>query len=110
MNSAGYVLTGGVEVTSLEEAKAQFETIFFGAVRMARAVLPTMRKQGSGQIINISSIAARVPVPFEPYYAAGEATLLSWSEALRSGVKNFGIKSVKEFFWSTIPPGGSHFS
>ena len=92
VNNAGYVLTGGVEETSVEEAKAQFETIFFGAVRMVKAVLPTMRKQGSGQIINISSIAARLPVPFEPYYAAGKAALLSWSEALRYEVKNFGIK------------------
>jgi short-subunit dehydrogenase len=91
VNNAGYVLTGGVEETSLEEAKAQFETIFFGAVRMVKAVLPTMRKQGSGQIINISSIAAKLPVPFEPYYAAGKAALLSWSEALRYEVKSFGI-------------------
>ena len=92
VNNAGYVLTGGVEETSVEEAKAQFETIFFGAVRMVKAVLPTMRKQGSGQIINISSIAAKLPVPFEPYYAAGKAALLTWSEALRYEVKNFGIK------------------
>ncbi len=92
VNNAGYVLTGGVEETSVEEAKAQFETIFFGAVRMVKAVLPTMRKQGSGQIVNISSIAARLPVPFEPYYAAGKAALLSWSEALRYEVKNFGIR------------------
>ena len=99
MNNAGYVLTGGIEETSLEDAKAQFETIFFGAVRMVRAVLPTMRKQGSGQIINISSIAARLPVPFEPYYAAGKAALLSWSEALRYEVKNFGIKV------SVVEPG-----
>ena len=105
VNNAGYVLTGGVEETSVDEAKAQFETIFFGAVRMVKAVLPTMRKQGSGQIINISSIAARLPVPFEPYYAAGKAALLSWSEALRYEVKNFGIRvSVLEpgFFRTNI--------
>ena len=99
VNNAGYVLTGGVEETSLEEAKAQFETIFFGAVRMVKAVLPTMRKQGSGQIINISSIAAKLTVPFEPYYAAGKAALVSWSEALRYEVKNFGIKV------SVVEPG-----
>jgi NAD(P)-dependent dehydrogenase (short-subunit alcohol dehydrogenase family) len=92
VNNAGYVLTGGIEETSVEEAKAQLETIFFGSVRMVKAVLPTMRKQGSGQIINISSIAARLPVPFEPYYTAGKAALLSWSEALRYEVKNFGIR------------------
>src|SRR5437870_9885492 len=92
VNNAGYMLTGGAEETSIAEAKAQLETDFFGPVRMAKAVLPTMRKQGSGQIINISSIAAKLPVPFEPYYAAGKAALLTWSEALRYEVKNFGIK------------------
>src|SRR6059036_4361432 len=92
VNNAGYVLTGGAEETSMVEAKAQFETDFFGHVRMTKAVLPTMRKQGSGQIINISSIAAILPVPFEGYYAAAKAALLAWSEALRHEVKSLGIK------------------
>ena len=82
VNKAGYVLTGGAEETSIAEAKAQFETDFFGHVRMTKAVQPTMRKQGSGQIINISSMAAFLPVPFEGYYAAAKAALLAWSEAL----------------------------
>ena len=99
VNNAGYVLTGGAEETAIEEAKAQFETDFFGPVRMAKAVLPTMRKQGSGQIINISSMAAILPVPFEGYYAAAKAALLAWSEALRHEVKRFGIKV------SVIEPG-----
>jgi len=99
VNNAGYVLTGGAEETAIEEAKAQFETNFFGPVRMAKAVLPTMRKQGSGQIINISSMAAILPVPFEGYYAAAKAALLAWSEALRHEVKRFGIKV------SVIEPG-----
>jgi NAD(P)-dependent dehydrogenase (short-subunit alcohol dehydrogenase family) len=99
VNNAGYVLTGGAEETSIAEAKAQFETDFFGPVRMAKAVLPTMRKQGSGQIINISSMAAILPVPFEGYYAAAKAALLAWSEALRHEVKSFGIKV------SVIEPG-----
>ena len=99
VNNAGYVLTGGAEETSIEEAKAQFETDFFGPVRMTKAVLPTMRKQGSGQIINISSLAAVLPVPFEGYYAAAKAALLAWSEALRHEVKTLGIKV------SVIEPG-----
>jgi short-subunit dehydrogenase len=99
VNNAGYALTGGVEETSIAEAKAQFETDFFGAVRMVKTVLPTMRRQGSGQIINISSLAAVLPVPFEGYYAAAKASLLVWSEALRHEVKTFGIKV------SVIEPG-----
>lgn len=97
VNNAGYVLTGGAEETSIAEAKAQFETDFFGPVRMTKAVLPTMRKQGSGQIVNLSSLAAVLPVPFESYYAAAKAALLAWSEALRHEVKSLGIKvSVME--------------
>ena len=99
MNNAGYVLTGGAEETSILEAKAQFETDFFGPVRMTKAVMPTMRKQGSGQIINLSSLAAILPVPFEGYYAGAKAALLAWSEALRHEVKRFGIKV------SVIEPG-----
>lgn len=99
MNNAGYVLTGGAEETSIAEAKAQFETDFFGPVRMAKAALPIMRKQGTGQIINISSLAAILPVPFEGYYAASKAALLAWSEALRHEVKSLGIKV------SVIEPG-----
>ena len=99
VNNAGYVLTGGAEETSIAEAKAQLETDFFGPVRMAKAVLPTMRKQGGGQIINTSSIAAILPVPFEGYYAAAKAALLAWSEALRHEVKSLGIKV------SVIEPG-----
>jgi NAD(P)-dependent dehydrogenase (short-subunit alcohol dehydrogenase family) len=99
VNNAGYVLTGGAEETSIAEAKAQFETDFFGPVRVTKAVLPTMRKQGAGQIINISSLAAVLPVPFEGYYAAAKAALLAWSEALRHEIKSFGIKV------SVIEPG-----
>ena len=99
VNNAGYVLTGGAEETSILEAKAQFETDFFGPVRMTKAALPTMRKQGAGQIINISSLAAVLPVPFEGYYAAAKAALLAWSEALRHEVKSLGIKV------SVIEPG-----
>jgi NAD(P)-dependent dehydrogenase (short-subunit alcohol dehydrogenase family) len=99
VNNAGFVLTGGVEETSVGEAKAQFETNFFGAVRMVKAVLPIMRRQGSGQIVNVSSIAAFLPVPFEGYYAAAKAALLAYSESLRHEVKSFGVRV------SVIEPG-----
>jgi short-subunit dehydrogenase len=92
VNSAGYVLAGGIEETSVAEAKAQFETNFFGAVRMVNAVLPLMRGQKSGQIINIGSLAATLPVPFEGFYAATKAALVAYSEVLRSEVKAFNIK------------------
>ncbi len=105
VNNAGYVLTGGLEETSVEEAKAHFETNFFGAVRMVKAVLPSMRQRRSGQIINIGSVAGTIPVPFEGFYAAAKAALLAYSEALRHEVKSFNIKvSIVEpgFFRTNI--------
>src|SRR5436853_7836870 len=72
VNNAGYVLTGGAEETSIAEAKAQCETDFFGQVRMVKAILPTMRKQGAGQIVNICSLGAIVPGPFDGYESAGK--------------------------------------
>ena len=63
VNNAGEAMTGGLEETSLEEAKAHFESTFFGAVRMVNAVLPEMRKRRNGRIINIASLAGIFPVP-----------------------------------------------
>jgi short-subunit dehydrogenase len=106
VNNAGTALTGGAEETSMEEVKAHFETNFFGAVRVTKAVLPTMRQQKSGKIINIGSIAAKMPVPFEGYYAAGKAALLAYSDALRHEVNSFNISvSVVEpgFFRTNLP-------
>ncbi len=92
VNSAGYALSGGLEETSIEEARAHFETNFFGTARMVNAVLPVMRRQRSGQIINIGSIAGTIPVPFEGFYAAAKAALLAYSEALRHEVKSFNVR------------------
>ena len=105
VNNAGQVLTGSIEETSTEEAKAHFETNFFGAVRMTRAVLPSMRQRGRGWIVNIGSIAGAIPVPFEGFYAAGKAALLAYSRALRLEVARFHIHvSVVEpgFFKTNI--------
>ncbi len=92
VNNAGYALRGAVEEVSVEEAKAQFETNFFGAVRMIRTVLPFMRQQGGGQIINISSLAGLVPLPFSAFYAASKFALEGYTETLRHEVKPFNIR------------------
>lgn len=105
INNAGYALTGGLEETSVQEAKALFDTNFFGAVRVTNAVLSGMRQRRSGQIINVGSIAGTISIPFEGYYAAAKAAVLSYSETLRHEVKHFNINvSVVEpgFFRTNI--------
>src|SRR5262249_40473997 len=72
VNNAGYLVAGAVEEVSLAEAKAQFETNFFGVARMLRAVLPHMRARRRGHIITMSSLAGLVPVPFWGYYNASK--------------------------------------
>ena len=91
INNAGYVVSGAQEEVSLEETIAQFDTNFFGVLRMVKAVLPYMRKQKAGRIINIGSIAGTIPVPFQGTYAATKAALLAYSQALRQEVKEFHI-------------------
>ena len=68
VNNAGYGLFGCLEDISMEELKAQFETNFFGVVRMLQAVLPVMRKQKSGIVVNVSSVAGRIGFPVSPSY------------------------------------------
>lgn len=92
VNSAGYPLAGAVEEVTLEQAKALFETNFFGVVRMVKAVLPVMRRQGSGQIINISSGMAQARVPFVGFYSASKCALEGYSEALWHELRPLNIK------------------
>lgn len=94
VNNAGIGYGGSVEDTSLAEARAHLETNFFGAVRVCRAVLPAMRAQGSGKIINISSIAGAIGIPFQAFYSASKFALEGFSEALRLEVRPFGIHVV----------------
>jgi len=68
VNNAGYAVTGAAEETSVEEAKAQLETNFLGAVHMVNAVLPGMRAAGAGKIINISSLAGNTAIPYSAFY------------------------------------------
>jgi short-subunit dehydrogenase len=91
VNNAGYELAGALEELSLDEAKAQFETNFFGVVRTVKIVLPQMRLQKRGQIINISSLAGLVSIPFMGIYSASKFALEGYTEALRLEVKPLGI-------------------
>lgn len=91
VNNAGYLLGGAVEEASMAEAKAQFETNFFGAFRLIKAVLPTMRAQKSGRIVNITSLAGVVPLPFWGFYNASKFALEGLTETLRYEVKSLGI-------------------
>ncbi|HEY8554044.1 MAG TPA: oxidoreductase [Burkholderiales bacterium] len=91
VNNAGYELGGAIEEVSIEEAKRQFETNFYGAMRMMQAVLPAMRRQRSGRIINIASLAGFAPVPFLGVYSASKFALEGLSETLRYEVGPLGI-------------------
>src|SRR5260370_4513157 len=91
VNNAGYSVTGAAEETSVDEAKAQLETNFFGAVRMVNAVLPGMRAARAGKIINISSLAGNTAIPFSAFYSASKFALEVYSESLWYEVRSLGI-------------------
>ncbi len=94
VNNAGYALMGSAEETSLDEAKAQLETNFFGVARMVKAVLPGMRKTGSGKIINIGSLAGITAIPFGSFYTASKFALEGYTEALWHELRPFGIHAT----------------
>jgi NAD(P)-dependent dehydrogenase (short-subunit alcohol dehydrogenase family) len=94
VNNAGFGSAGAVEDTTIDEAREQFDTNFFGAMRVCRAVLPAMRRQGSGCIVNVSSIAGQVGVPFQALYSASKFAVEGFTEALRMEVAPFGIRVV----------------
>jgi NAD(P)-dependent dehydrogenase (short-subunit alcohol dehydrogenase family) len=94
VNNAGYGSTGAVEDFSIDEIKAQFETNFFGAVRVIQSVLPLMRTQRNGIIVNISSIGGRIAFPFSPSYASTKFAIEGMSEALQYEVAQFGIRVI----------------
>ena len=94
VNNAGFSSAGFVEDTQLSELRQQMETNFFGAVGMTKAVLPVMRKQRSGHIIQITSVGGRAPAPMLSSYSASKFALEGWSEALRIEVHSLGIRVV----------------
>jgi NAD(P)-dependent dehydrogenase (short-subunit alcohol dehydrogenase family) len=94
VNNAGYEHHGAVEELSIEEIKTQFETNFFGAVRVLKAVLPVMRKQRSGAIVNISSIGGKIGVPLNSAYVGSKFALEGFSESIKYELESFGIKVI----------------
>ena len=94
VNNAGYGLLGCVEDLSMDEIKAQFETNLFGIIRVTQAVLPTMRKQRQGMIVNISSIAGKIGFPVTPVYISTKFALEGLSESMRYELDPFGIKVI----------------
>jgi NAD(P)-dependent dehydrogenase (short-subunit alcohol dehydrogenase family) len=92
INNAGYMLLGSVEETSVEEARDLFETNFFGVLRMTRVVLPIMRDQRYGRIVNIGSVVGFVPAPYQAVYCATKHALEGYTESLDLEVRQFGIR------------------
>ena len=94
VNNAGMGITGSIEDTPTDEMRKAFDTNLFGAIDMMKGVLPQMRKQGQGLIINITSIAGYMGLPFRGIYSASKGTLELVTEATNMEVKKFGINVV----------------
>ena len=92
VNNAGVGVAGAAEESSIEQARALFDTNLFGAMRMSRAVLPQMREQGSGRVINLSSVLGLVPAPFGALYAASKHAIEGYSESLDHEVREYGVR------------------
>ncbi|CAE6730247.1 3-phenylpropionate-dihydrodiol/cinnamic acid-dihydrodiol dehydrogenase [Paraburkholderia domus] len=93
VNNAGFgVAPAGAEESSLEQARAIFDTNFFGIVRMTRAVVPHMRREGSGRIINIGSVLGFLPMPYMALYTATKHAVAGYSESLDHELRTMGIR------------------
>lgn len=90
--NAGNGIAGAIEDTSDEEARFQFETCFFGALKTVRACLPVFRRQNSGRIVTVTSVAAVVPLPYQGLYSSVKSALLTFTEALAIELKGSGIQ------------------
>jgi short-subunit dehydrogenase len=94
INNAGYGLYGPVEQVPMAEIRRQFETNFFGLVRLTQLVLPGMRRRGRGRILNVSSMGGRITLPGGAFYHASKYAVEAFSDALRMEVAQFGIDVV----------------
>ncbi len=91
INCAGYGISGAIEFTTDENAKKQFDVNFFGTVNVCKAVIPFMRKNSGGRIVNISSVAAAAHIPFQAFYSASKAAIESYTCSLANELKPFNI-------------------
>lgn len=94
INNAGYAVWGAVETVNLEDARRQFEVNIFGLASLTKKVIPLMRKQKAGKIINLSSMGGRVYTPLGAWYHATKHALEGWSDCLRIELKQFGIDVI----------------
>ncbi|ATG91391.1 oxidoreductase [Methylomonas koyamae] len=94
VNNAGVGLLGGAEESSTAQAQALFDVNLFGITRVTNAVLPTMRNQGKGRIVNISSVMGLIPAPYNALYAATKHAVEGYSESLDHELRGFGIRVV----------------
>lgn len=91
LNNAGFGISGAVEFTETADAERLFDVNFFGTVRVTRAVLPHMRKAGKGRVVNVSSVAAVAPIPYQTFYSASKSAIMTYTMALANEVGDFGI-------------------
>lgn len=111
VNNAGIGITGAAEESSIAQVRSLFETNFHGVVRVTNAVLPIMRRQGSGRILNVGSGLGLIPAPYSAYYSASKHAIEGYSESLDHEVREFGVRVVviepaatrTSFETSTVP-------
>lgn len=101
VNNAGYAVSGAAEESSIEQVRALFDTNFLGVVRVTNEILPIMRQQGAGRILNIGSVLGLIPGPFGAYYAASKHAIEGYSESLDHEVRQFGIRVAVIEPWAT---------
>lgn len=94
INNAGYAVWGAVETISMEDARRQFDVNIFGLASLTKKIIPIMRTQQSGKIINLSSMGGRIYSPFGAWYHATKHALEGWSDCLRIELKEFGINVI----------------
>ncbi|WP_066717461.1 oxidoreductase [Sphingomonas pituitosa] len=101
VNNAGYAVSGAAEESSIEQVRALFDTNYLGVLRVTNAVLPIMRRQGGGRVLNIGSVMGLIPGPFGAHYTASKHAIEGYSESLDHEVRPFGIRVAVIEPWAT---------